>query len=91
MPVHADCQAEDDGCDAEDSGNSHRGVPLIDKKAKNNCHGNKQQGHHSHGGLGGAGSHIHHAVLDNGAEGAGHDGAKGGHYQNNGQVSKYCK
>ena len=86
MEIHADGHAEDNGTYAKDGGSHHAGVAAVYRKAKYNGYGNKEQGYHGHGRLGGTLCFIHHAVFIDSAEGGSHDGCKGRHHQNQSQI-----
>lgn len=86
MEIHADGHAEDNGNYAKDGGSHHASVAAVYRKAEDNGYGNKEQGYHGHGRLGGTLCFIHHAVFIDSAEGGSHDGCKGRHHQDQSQI-----
>lgn len=88
MEIHADCHAEHDGTYAKDGGSHHAGVAAIYRKAEDDGYGDKEQGYHGYGRLGGTLRFVQHAVFIDGTEGGSHDGRKGRHHQDQSQIGE---
>ena len=86
VPLEADVHAHGNADDADDGGNTQRRIPAIDKEAEDDGHQDEHDGDDGGGGVGGGSGLIQHAVHIGGLEGVGHDGGKGSHHQDQGQV-----
>ena len=89
VPVQADDHADHDADDADDRGNAQRRVAAIDKEAEQNGHQDEHDGDDGGGSVGGGSGIVDSSVSGvGGLEGVGHDGGKGRHHQDQGQVSE---
>ena len=88
VEVHADGDDGDDGQNADDGSGAHGDIPAVHGKAKDDSDDDEQQGNHSHTGIGQRSGLVQNALIEGGAEGAGHDGGEGSHDQDQGQVGE---
>ena len=89
MPVEANVHTDGNADNADNGGNTQRGVAAVDKETKEDCHQDEHNGDDGGGSIGRGCGNIHSAVSGiGGLESVGHDGRESGHHKDQGQIGE---